>query len=293
MDQRTPGGSEPPSDSEEAPEAPAEPAAPAPTQPAPMPWERPQTPPPAQPRSTIISAEPVLTDQPGATAPEVAWAPPPPATQERPVPGAPGFVFASTSRRFVAWVIDNILLTIAVALLAAVAAVALSIDSQRDSETLFAAFSVIYVALSFVYFVLFWTSKQPATPGMRALKVQIGTAFDGHPLAFGPAILRWALLGYPISLGYFLPSTLANLASLAVLVWYIVLLLTTIGSATKQGLHDQAARTAVVQPAGLGRSVLVTACLVIVVGWVLLWLAFFVLIFLGGQISSLQPGNSV
>ena len=77
------------------------------------------------------------------------------------------------------------------------------------------------------------------------------------------------------------------------IVWYIVLLLTTIGSATKQGLHDQATRTAVVQPAALGRSVLVTACLVLVVGWVLLWLAFFVLIFLGGQISSLQPGNSV
>ena len=211
MDQRPPGGSEQPSDPGEAPEAPDEAAAPAPTQPAPMPWERPPTPPPEQPRSTIISAEPVLTDQPGATAPEVSWAPPPPVAQERPVPGAPGFVFASTSRRFVAWVIDNILLTIAVALLAGFAAVALSVDTRRDSATVFAAFSVIYVALSFAYFVLFWTSKRPATPGMRALKVQIGTAFDGQPLAFGPAILRWALLGYPISLASFLPSTLANL----------------------------------------------------------------------------------
>ena len=76
-------------------------------------------------------------------------------------------------------------------------------------------------------------------------------------------------------------------------MWYIVLLLTTIGSDTKQGLHDQAARTAVVQPAGLGRSGLVTACLVIVVAWLLLVLAVFLLIFLGGQISSLQPGSSV
>ena len=74
---------------------------------------------------------------------------------------------------------------------------------------------MIYVALSFVYFVLFWTSKRPATPGMRALKVQIGTAFDGRPLAFGPAILRWALLGYPLSLSYFLPSTRRTWLSLA------------------------------------------------------------------------------
>ena len=292
MDQRTPGGSEPESDPAEVPEAPGDAPAPAPSRPAPMPWELPQTAPPAQPRSTIISAEPVLTDQPGAAAPEVAWAPPPPQIQERLVPGASGFVFASTSRRFVAWVIDNILIAIPVFVLAAGASVVLSIDTQRDSTAVTAAYSVIYVAFSFVYFVLFWTSKRPATPGMRALKVQIGTAFDGRPLAFGPAILRWALLGYPLSLTYLVPSMAAQLSLLA-LVWYIVLLLTTIGSDTKQGLHDQAARTAVVQPAGLGRSGLVMACLVIVVAWLLLVLAVFLLIFLGSQISSLQPGSSV
>ena len=292
MDPRTPGGSEPESDPAEVPEAPDEAPEPAPSQPAPMPWERPQTPPPAQPRSTIISAEPVLTDQPGVPGPEVSWAPPPP-TQERSVPGASGFVFGSTPRRFVAWVIDNIVLTIAVLVLVAVAGVVLSIDTERDSTIVGAMFSVFYVALSFVYFVLFWTSKRPATPGMRALKVQIGTAFDGRPLGFGPAILRWVLLGYPLSLAYFLPLSLANVASFALTVWYIVLLLTTIGSDTKQGLHDRAARTAVVQPAGLGRSGLVMACLIIVVAWFLLVIAVFLLIFLGSQISSLQPGSSV
>ena len=292
MDQRPPGDDDEPLDPGEAPGAPGDAPAPATSRPAPMPWERPQTPPPEQPRSTIISAEPVLTDQPGPPAPEVAWAAPPPRSRERQVPGAPGFVFASTSRRFAAWVIDNILLTIAVALLAGIAAVALSIDTQRETAAVTAAFSVFYVALSFAYFVLFWTSKRPATPGMRALKIQIGTAFDGKPLAFGPAILRWALLGYPLSLSYLVPSIAAPISLLAA-VWYIVLILTTIGSDTKQGLHDQAARTAVVQPAGLGRSILVTACLVILIGWVLLWLAVLLLIFLGGQISSLEPGSSV
>jgi hypothetical protein len=122
---------------------------------------------------------------------------------------------------------------------------------------------------------------------MRAMKVQIGTAFEGRPLEFGPAILRWALLGFPLLLGNVIPS-IANAASLILFIWYIVLLISTIASDTKQGLHDQAAHSAVVQPAALGRSALVAACLVIIVAWVLFWIAVFVLIFLGGQISAIE-----
>ncbi|HEU4524299.1 MAG TPA: hypothetical protein VFR62_04720, partial [Gemmatimonadales bacterium] len=73
---------------------------PRPADPAPMPWERPQATPVEQPRSTIISAEPVLTDQPLTDAPAVAWTPPlPPAA----VPGAEGLVFAGVGPRLVAW----------------------------------------------------------------------------------------------------------------------------------------------------------------------------------------------
>lgn len=284
MDERPPGGRDPeptPPDTMEPP--------PEPVQPAPMPWERPSAP-PDQPRSTIISAEPVLTDEPGepgAPKPEVSWAAPPPPAQGREVPGAPGFVFASTSRRFVAYVLDYVLLLIAVAILGGVAIAVLGVDTRRDQATISAAFSILLVALSFLYFVLFWTSRRPSTLGMRAMKVQIGTAFEGRPLEFGPAILRWALLGFPLLLGNVIPS-IANAASLILFIWYIVLLISTIASDTKQGLHDQAAHSAVVQPAALGRSALVAACLVIIVAWVLFWIAVFVLIFLGGQISAIE-----
>ena len=112
MDQRPPGGNEPP------PDAPGTDGEPSQAEPASLPWERAETRPPEQPRTTIISADPVLTDEPGAVAPVVAWAAPAPPRWEREVPGATGFVFASTSRRVVALVLDNILLAIVTSVIA-------------------------------------------------------------------------------------------------------------------------------------------------------------------------------
>jgi len=43
-----------------------------------------------------------------------------------------------------------------------------------------------------------------------------------------------------------------------------VLLVTTIGSPTKQGLHDRFANTALVRPAGAGSGGLVIGCLLII-----------------------------
>jgi uncharacterized RDD family membrane protein YckC len=281
MDQRPPEGSEPPPDAPE----PAEPSPPA--EPAPMPWERSQAAPAEQPRSTIISAEPVLTDQPTAgDAPEVAWAAPPPSNQERGVPGASGLVFASTPRRFVAWLIDNLLIGLVTLVIAAVIATAANVDVTSTSTTFYSIFSVISVGLSLLYFVLFWTGSRRATPGMAALQLQVGTAFDGRPLEMGPALLRWALLGYPLSLASLLPS-IAGLVSGLGFIWYIALLVSTIASDTKQGLHDRAASSAVVQPAGLGRSAIVVGCLVILVGLFLLWILAIGILLTSGQMQEI------
>ena len=286
-----PEGNDRPPDSTE----PAETKQPAP--PAPMPWERPQTPPPEQPRSTIISAEPVLTEQPGTPGPEVAWAAPPPPSQGREVPGAPGFAFASTPRRLVAWMIDNILVGIAAIVLASIIAAVANVDLSGRSTMYYAIFTVISVALTFVYFVLFWTGARRATPGMRALQLQVGTAFDGRPLEIGQAVLRWALLGYPLSLVALLPATnVTNLVSLAGFFWYIALLVSTVISDTKQGIHDRVVRSAIVQPAGLGNSAVVTACLLLLILlFVLPIIALIGLIFLGGQISGIldEAGRSI
>lgn len=294
MDQRPPGEGDPqPSQPEPAEPPPAEPP---PAAPAPMPWEQPQTPSPQQPRSTIISAEPVLTEQAGTPGPEVAWAAPPPPTQGREVPGAPGFAFASTPRRFVAWMIDNLLIGIVAIVIASVIAAVANVD-LRGTGTYYAIFSVITVALTFVYFVLFWTGSRRATPGMRVLQLQVGTAFDGRPLEIGQAVIRWALLGYPLSLVALLPAnTVTNLISLAGFFWYIALLVSTIISDTKQGIHDRVVRSAVVQPAGLGNSGLVTACLLLAIIFVVLpFVALIGLIFLGGQISGIldEVGRSI
>jgi uncharacterized RDD family membrane protein YckC len=289
MDQRPPGGSEPQPDAPE----PVEP--PRPAEPAPMPWERPEAAPAEQPRSTIISAEPVLTDQPAAgDAPAVAWAAPPPSNVERGVPGAAGFVFASTPRRFVAWLIDNLLIGIVAIVLASAIAIAANVELSSTSNPYTAIFSVISAGISLLYFVLFWTGGQRATPGMRALQLQIGTAFDGRPLEMGPALLRWALLGYPLSLAALLPP-IASLVSGLGFIWYIALLVSTIASDTKQGLHDRAASTAVVQPAGLGRSALVIGCVIIVVAVVALWILAVGSLFMSGQMQEIleEVGRSV
>jgi uncharacterized RDD family membrane protein YckC len=286
MDQRLPGGNEP------RPDAAGPDQAPPPAQPA-LPWERPQTTPAEQPRSTIISADPVLGNQPIPGAPEVAWAAPPPSNQDRAVPGAAGFVFADTSSRFVAWLIDNFLVGLVTVVVATVVATVANVDVTRSSTTFYSIFSVISVALSLVYFVLFWTGSRHATPGMRALQLQVGTAFDGRPLEPGQALIRWALLGYPLSLVSLVPA-LANLVSGLGLIWYIALLVSTIASDTKQGLHDRAASSAVVKPEGLGRSGVVTACLVLVIAFIALWLIAIVgVIFLGGQISEIQDASQL
>ena len=282
-----PNSGEPPQTSEPKPAGPD-----APTQPVPMPWERPQTP-AGEPRSTIISAEP-LVSEPSAGQPEVPWAPAPPPGREVEVPGAPGFVFASTLRRFTAWLLDNFLIAIPTLVVVAVITTVAGMDYQRDSTPFNAVFNVVSVGLSVLYFVLFWTSRRRATLGMRALQLQVGTAFEGRPLPMGSALVRWALLGYPLSLLY-LVGSIAGLASLVAFVWSIALLVSTIASPTKQGFHDRIAASAVVQPAGLGRSGLVVGCLVIVVGLIVLWVVLIALILLGGQMEEIlrEAGQSI
>jgi uncharacterized RDD family membrane protein YckC len=281
MDQRPPGGSEPRPDAPE----PIEP--PTPAEPAPMPWERSEAAPADQPRSTIISAEPVLTDQPAAAdGPEVAWSPPPPSNVERGVPGAAGFVFAGTPRRFVAWLLDNLLIGLVTIVIAIVIATAANIDVTSTSTTFYSIFSVISVGLSLLYFVLFWTGSRRATPGMAALQLQVGTAFEGRALETGPALIRWALLGYPLSLVSLIPAV-GNLVSGLGFIWYLALLVSTIASDTKQGLHDRAASSAVVQPAGLGRSAIVVGCLAIVVGLFLLWILAIGILLTSGEMQEI------
>jgi uncharacterized RDD family membrane protein YckC len=259
-----------------------------------MPWERPG-PPSNEPRSTIISATPLITDQPGVTQPEVAWAPPPPPTTGREVPGAAGFVFGSVLARFAAWFVDNMLLLILGIILATIAALVLGVDTEDDATTVGVAIYVFYTLLTALYFIGFWTSGRRATLAMRALNLQVGTAFDGRTLPLGSAVIRWVVLGYPLAVVVLVPA-LAGLAGVVSLLLPIVLVISTIASNTKQGLHDRAAGSAVVKPIGARTSPAALTCVVILVLVPILVISgIILLIFLGGQIEEIlrEAGQSI
>jgi len=78
-----------------------------------------------------------------------------------------------------------------------------------------------------------------------------------------------------------------GIANLSLLAWTLALLVTTVASPTKQGLHDRFAGTAIVRPVGPGNG-LAYACLAIVLIVPLLAIiSIIALIFLGGQVSDI------
>jgi hypothetical protein len=129
---------------------------------------------------------------------------------------------------------------------------------------------------------------------MRVFGMQIGTPSDGSTLTLQQAVVRYLALGYPLGILAYVPG-LGGLASLLFL-WYIVLLVSTAISPTKQGIHDRVARSAIVQPADRTSNTVAIACLVIVVGFVLVSvLSVIALIFLGGQFEEIleEVGRSI
>ena len=234
-------------------------------------------PPSAPPPSAGWAAAPAAQ----GTAPPVAWAavtPPPP------VEIAPGLVFGSTGRRFVAYILDSIITAIVAWILFLAIDAILSLDSATASGLLY---GVTFAAVTFAYFVLTWRSSARATPGMRFLKLQVGNAFDGRTLSNEQAVRRWVAMGFPL---YLLSSlgAIGAIASLASLILVIVLLITTATSPTKQGLHDRFANSAVVEPVGMGNGAIVGCIVLLVVVFLVLPLiAIIGLISVGSQVSTI------
>jgi uncharacterized RDD family membrane protein YckC len=234
----------------------------------------------------------------GPGGPTVGWAAPPPVNE---VPGAPGLAFADTGSRFVAYIIDSIILAILGGIIGAAlgsgttAVVQTANGVSSYSGVTGAAFTVAVTILSLLYFVFFWTGGRRATLGQRVFNLQVGNAFDGHGLTLEQAVRRWLGLAYFVGLFALIPN-LYGIASLVQFLWVIVLLITTATSPTKQGLHDRFANSAVVRPAGQGSSGLAMACIVIVVILlVIAVLSFVALILVGSQVSTIleEVGNSI
>lgn len=206
----------------------------------------PPTAPAAEPRNPLLSATP--------SAP-VGWVTTPdPAVAEV----APGLRFSGTTARFVALVIDWFIVAL-------VATVLMSIAGLRagmvTSVTEGFIQGVVTTAVSGCYFIALWSGGRRATLGQRLLSIQVGHAFDGVPLTLDQAVRRWLGLGFFLNLFAFTPS-LSALSGLAQIVWVFALFVTTIGSPTKQGLHDRFAESAVVRPVSAGNG-LVVGCLLL------------------------------
>lgn len=268
----------PPADGTDAPPPPETPPAP------------PATPPPTEPPpSPLISATP---------APAVAWAPPDAAVVQE---IAPGLVFARTLPRFVAFLLDLLIIGLVAGIVASVIGLGTNApitlpDGSLDYSSMFTSveLTILTVVLGGFYFVLSWSGGRRATIGQRLFKIQVGNAFDGAPLTFEQAIRRWLGLGEFLGLFVFAPG-LAAFAGTLQIVWSLVLLVTTATSPTKQGLHDRFANTALVRPTNAGNGA-ATACLVIaIILIVLAVLSVFALIIVGGQVSSILSavGDSI
>ena len=186
-----------------------------------------------------------------------SWAPPP-----QPQVGPAGLVYADVPNRAIAYILDAIILFVIGLILAMVlGAVGLNSFTTNPNATSVNDLivynpvaglvqAIVGMLVSGAYFVYTWTTMR-ASLGQRALGMQVGNAADGATLTTEQAIKRWLALGAPFGIASALNPwpTLGMLIGLAALGWFIALLVTTAQSPTKQGLHDQFAKTIVVKAA--------------------------------------------
>jgi uncharacterized RDD family membrane protein YckC len=216
--------------------------------------------PPAEAPRGVISAQPVGWSGPEGPAPAppdgpvVEWAPPVAATPAR---VGEGLVIAGVFSRLVAFVIDGSLLT-AITIIVAVGAGLYERDRNASVGILV---GLVLLAIDGVYFVGLWRSGWHATIGMRLIGLRILSAADATTLGLDRALLRWFALTGAFQLVAIIPQ-LAGLA-LLLLVWWLVLLVTTATDRLRQGTHDRWARSVVVQPAPGGSGAAVVGCLVL------------------------------
>ncbi|CAN5546797.1 hypothetical protein BH20CHL6_BH20CHL6_03330 [soil metagenome] len=180
-------------------------------------------------------------------------------SSQAPVAGPAGYFYADVPNRIIAYIIDAIILFIITFIVTLVLGGILGGPFNTDinspnflqiNTSYFLITAVVNTAINGAYFVYTWTAMR-ATPGMKVLGMQLGDETDGRTITMNQAIIRWVLLGAPFGVASALSgfSSLGLLISLAALVWFIVLLVTTAQSPTKQGIHDKYAKTIMVKAA--------------------------------------------
>jgi uncharacterized RDD family membrane protein YckC len=287
-DERPPSGEQPTPPEEPASEA-------APTVAGTPPGEVP-TPPgdPAQPTPPPSTGWELPTSPPPLA--------PPPATEGWQMPGATtqramlheGYVVGSTGARFVAWLIDTLLVSIVPGALTLYVYDWPELFRQIFDQMRFDAnghiipnygasytipvtldlvlVSLIVVGLQFIYFVGFWTSRWQATPGMIGLKLRVVDAQTGTTLTLPQAGKRWVALGSPLGLLVLVP-VLQSAASLAEFALTLFLFLSTVTNDRRQGLHDRFAGSQVIRHVSSGAGATAIGCIVYGIMLFAVWIA--------------------
>jgi uncharacterized RDD family membrane protein YckC len=245
----------------------------------------PTSPPPAQgwgqPGGTPAGGYP---EPGGYSATGVTWGP------STPYGVAPASIrYAGALPRFLAYWLDGILVGIVAGLVGGIVGAA-----AGNSGAAALTGAIIGIGVSLLYFLGFWTSSGRATPGMRLFNLQIGAAGDGRTLSMGQAAIRWVALGSWIQ-GFALLPGLGGLLGLVSLAWAVALLVTTVTSPTKQGIHDRLADSAIVQPIGRGGPVIPCLILLVLLFVVLPLIALVGLIAVGTQVTEIlsEVGTSI
>jgi RDD family len=170
-----------------------------------------------------------------------------------------GEPFASISRRSLAWIVDVALVTVLIFVGVAVLDVVLgpTVRMHREAaalEDVLAADTgrvvlnaLLATGLSAAYFVAPWVLLG-ASPAQLAFRMRVRGRPDGEALPLGRALTRWILLFPPFATVSALTAGLPLVGAFvwgAAVVWYVVLLLTTVRSDANQGLHDRIAGSVV------------------------------------------------
>ena len=173
------------------------------------------------------------------------------------MPGPAGLALADIPERVIAFIIDAIILGIAGFIISTITTsilgdnlggIFLNVRVPSLLSTIVAV--ALLAALSAGYFIYTWTRMGGATLGQKVMKLRVVDGASGAAITQSQAINRWLTIGLPLALYQFYAwSIIGWLIWLASLGFLIYLLITTAQSPTRQGFHDQFAKTAVVKGA--------------------------------------------
>jgi hypothetical protein len=168
--------------------------------------------------------------------------------------------FADAPNRLTGYVVDAVLLTslsfvgamVVSLVFGPVVVVDLSADpAVRLDQGLALANAVLGTLISIAYFVGSWRRFE-GSPGQRLLGMRLEVEAGDGRIGVGRGFVRWLFVGLPIAiqgvLTVYLSGWILVLGSLAVLGWFVSLLVSIARSATRQGWHDRVSKTIVSKP---------------------------------------------